>query len=380
MVLRFNVYNHQVAFLLPWLLILFFSNYELSILHKTLDTITVLIVVTFLSMFVLGSQFAQIIMYIKKSRLVNFSCSHYVHDGRYYFLFFIFVLFSLLNVLLAGYLPLVEQIIAGDPRYMDFGISGVYGIFLAFANAFGVLSYYLYIKTGKRIYIYIFYLILFIFLLFMTRQNIISLLVEIFIVHGFLCKKINLLKVLILALLVLMAFSALGELRSGDIKKIIEANPDYDWLPSSVYWLYGYFYFSGVNLDNFIIYSPAPYYDGSSFASLIPNVIKNYFNYSFEHGIFLQKINFTVSTALMRIYGDMGIFEVIILGLCFGFFTSIYYLKALSNPEDFLSIAIYSTLFFCAAFSFFVNFWFYLPIIFQIPFFIFFQKIIFKYR
>jgi oligosaccharide repeat unit polymerase len=122
----------------------------------------------------------------------------------------------------------------------------------------------------------------------------------------------------------------------------------------------------------------APYFDGSSFMSLVPNFIKNIIDFSTEHEYFLQKVNFTVSTGLESIYIDMGLVEVILFGLIFGFFTSILYKKIKIDRDNFKYLSIYSVLFFCTVFSFFVNFWFYLPIIFQIPFFFFFNQFIFK--
>ena len=43
--------------------------------------------------------------------------------------------------------------------------------------------------------------------------------------------------------------------------------------------------------------------------------------------------------------------------------------KAIYQEASLFRIGAFSTLYFCAAFSFFVNFWFYLPIIFQVVFF-----------
>jgi hypothetical protein len=86
-----------------------------------------------------------------------------------------------------------------------------------------------------------------------------------------------------------------------------------------------------------------------------------------DTGSFLEKINFTVSTSLKNIYGDFGYSQIIISGFAFGFATNTFYKRSKMIPEPH-TVATYSVLYFCSLFSFFTNFWFYLPIIFQIPF------------
>ncbi len=370
--LKFNIYNHQVGFLLPWLLIIIFSFFELSILHVNINESTIYVIVSFLFCYFLGSKIA----YNREDKSLNTAL--YVSQKRFFILLVVFLGFTFLNVILAGYIPFFSMLTTGDSGYLDFGITGVYGFYLAFANALGVLSYYLYNKTNRKLYRNTVILIFMVFVLFVTRQNIISLLVELFILHGFLNKYINIKKVFVLVILVLFLFSYIGELRSGDIKEVIEANEKYLWLPSFIYWMYGYFYFSGLNLNNMINNTTAPYFDGSSFMAIVPNFIKNLIGYTAEHEEFLQKINFNVSTALTPIYSDMGMYEVVLFGLFAGVLTSYFYKKIKTQRDHFKYLSIYSVLFFCAAFSFFVNFWFYLPIIFQIPFFIFFSKYVLR--
>jgi oligosaccharide repeat unit polymerase len=373
--LKLNIYNHQVGLVLPWLTILVFSYFELSSLHIKIKDFTVIVIMFFLIAYFFGSKLAKFKNFkYKRSQTVI----TYISRKKYIILLLFFVLITFFNVVLAGYIPLVRMITTGDSGYLSFGITGVYGFYLAYANAFGVLSYYLYIKTNNKLYRNVVILIFLIFVLFVTRQNFISLLTELFILHGFLKKFISKKKIFFLVLGLLILFSYLGELRSGDIKEIIEANDEYLWLPSFIYWVYGYFYFSGLNLNNMINNTNAPYFDGSSFMSLVPNFIKNIIDFSTEHEYFLQKVNFTVSTGLESIYIDMGLVEVILFGLIFGFFTSILYKKIKIYIDNFKYLSIYSVLFFCTVFSFFVNFWFYLPIIFQIPFFFFFNQFIFK--
>ena len=94
----------------------------------------------------------------------------------------------------------------------------------------------------------------------------------------------------------------------------------------------------------------------------------------------LEKMNFTVSSAINELYTDNGLIEVMIMAFIFSYLASVSLRKIKFHPNNFLYIGIYSVLFFCSLFSFFVNFWFYLPIIFQLPMIYFLNKLVFRRR
>jgi len=110
-------------------------------------------------------------------------------------------------------------------------------------------------------------------------------------------------------------------------------------------------------------------FNGSSLASLIPSFLRP----EFEGGTNLEVVNFTISSYINPIFQDIGYYGLIVFTGCVIAFTVSFYKKAVAY-KNFRAISIYSVLAFCAFFSFFVNFWFYLPIIFQIPFLIIFNK------
>lgn len=373
---RFNLYNHQVGLLLSWSVIFLMANAEVSYLHRFFEIKTFAVVFLFLGFYLLGARVSNFYFKRNNSRGVP---EVIVSNKRYLLVFCFYLFLTLLNVAMAGYIPLVEMFLTGDSKYVDFGVSGVYGFYCAFANAFAVVSYYLYLKSGARKYLYAVFVVVVWFALFVTRQNIISVLVEIFIVHGFVRGYLSRSLIAIASLAALLVFVVIGDFRTDDIRGVVEAKSQYAYLPSAFFWVYSYFYITGVNLNNSINFSNAPYYDYSSFSALIPNTVKSLFGWHWEHDYFFEKVNFNVSTALQPMYSDFGMPQVIVLGFVFGFATHLYYLKASFFP-NFKNAAIYSVLFFCAFFSFFVNFWFYLPVIFQIPFICFFSRIIVKSR
>lgn len=199
----------------------------------------------------------------------------------------------------------------------------------------------------------------------MTRQNIISLVIESFFVYTVLKGRIQIAKASIIAVISIVVFGALGSLRSGSIDDLIGVKPEYSWIPSSFTWVYSYFYFNILNLDNVINYSAAPYYDRSSLTGFLPSFLRG--DNTQDYDSTLELINFNIASYMYPLYADMGRYWLYTFTGMAAFVTKIYFDK-LNYRKDFPLIASCSVLYFCALMSFFVNFWAYLPIISQLIF------------
>lgn len=370
----FKLTNHVVALLLPWVLILFFSAFEISYLHKSVEVYTYLVVFLFLISYYAGFKFCSIFYRERKRYYVVYQG---VKSKVFNSIFFVYVLLTALNVILAGYIPLLRLIYTGDSGYLDFGIPGLYGFYNAFSNAVGLLGFYLFLTTKKYKFLCVTFIVLFVFVLFVTRQNVISLLVEMFVVYSFVKRETGYLKLAIYLFVVLVLFDIIGNARTADIHDVAEVKDEYRWLPTIVVWVYSYFYINFVNLNNLINFTAAPYFDGSSFSGLVPNVIKGFFGVDFEHEYFLEKINFNISSALNSMYSDHGVLQVVLFAFVFSFVSTVYLKKTRRSRQSFIHVTTYSVLFFCAAFSFFTNFWFFLPVIFQVPVLYLFDSVLF---
>ena len=371
------MHNHIYPLVFIWAMLASFSFFPLSTMHVRLDNFTFMVIFIFIFIYFIFSVSGG--MSVRKKIVNHSKIETYYNLNNYRIVFLFFLGLSLLNILIAGFIPLLSLIMTGNSKYASFGISGIYGFYLAYSTALGILSLYLFFTLKKRKFLYHYLIILTTMLLFFTRQNIIVLIVEGFVVYSFLYKKIGINKILVVSLIILILFSYLGTLRSGDIKVILKIKEEYWYLPNFIFWLYGYLYFSGLNLNNLLIHTSAPYYDGSSVASLIPAFIQRLLGISFHHQYYLQNGNMTVSTALGSIYGDMGIYGIVVFSSLFGFYAGKYFKKSTINPT-LCNVGIYAVLFFCAVFSFFVNYWFYLPIIFQIVFICIFSNLIIRRR
>lgn len=352
-----------VAFSMPWMAILVFSvtpmsEYAIAINRATYE----LIILALLSaLIVSGKRLSQINKIVAWQRarpsIVKPSLGILLLD-------IVFFSLTALNVAIAGYVPIIRGITTGDTGYLDFGVHGLFGFYLAFANAWGIFHLVLYFRTKRGSYLARYCFLFVVFISFVSRQNLISLAVEGVVVFSLLRRRLSLKKIAIWLALAGILFSIIGSFRSGNIKTLAKIRPEYMWVPEPMIWLYSYSYFNIANVNNLILFSKAPFYDGSSFSQLIPSFLRP----THETESYLEVEIFNVSSYLYPVYEDMGIPGVVILTSVVIWFTN-RQRTALYREASLFRIGTFATLYFCAAFSFFVNFWFYLPIIFQLAFF-----------
>lgn len=356
---RFEILNVWVAFSVPWLLIIAFSLLPLSEYSReiNIDTLQIIVTIVAIGLFVLPSS----------SRILdrNSQKKYAVNKNVFLYFFLFYLALSILNIVLAGYVPLIKSFLTGESSYMEFGVKGLYGFYNAFANAFGLTAFYLWVTRGDKFYALVFFTVLMFFLLFMTRQNIMSILVEAFVVYNFTVRKFSFMKVAAIGVITILCFGILGDIRIGiDIKDLARIKEEFLWLPSAVVWLYSYSYFNILNLDNVVVRYQIPTMDFSSLATLIPSFLRPSFD-GVEN--ILEISSFTVGSFILPIYRDLGFSIFILVFVIFCLFTRYYYnrFRAKNSYED---VCSYSVVYFCFLFSFFENFWFYLPVIFQLFF------------
>jgi len=362
---RFDYLDPLVGYLFPWLLILFFSVTKLSRFAISIHRSTYSLVLLSIGCAVLVGGGARHLKIPKERKWLPPKKTRW--NVRLFFgiIDLFFMIFTIFNVVQAGYVPLIKGIATGDTGYLDFGIHGIFGFYLAMANALAIIYLVVYLRTGKRRYLYRYIGIFCIFILFVSRQNVISSGIESIIAYSLVRKKAPLKKIAIGLAMGGILFSIVGNFRSGSIREI--AGIDEDWVPDPIVWLYSYSYFNIANVDNLITRSNAPYYDGSSFNQLLPSFLRpendmdKYYDY-------LLLVNFTVASYMFPVYTDLGRTGVLALTLIAIYMTSKRY-AAIYRRSSISQVGIYSVLYFCAIFSFFFNFWFYLPVIFQIFFF-----------
>jgi oligosaccharide repeat unit polymerase len=370
---KLDYLHPAVAYLVPWLTILFFSTIPISRYAHSLELSTGRALLAAMLSWLLSTTRAPVVS--AADSLVRERPQLEVRRGFGNAVFLGFVVLyglAVVNVAVSGYVPIISLITTGDSGYMYFGIPSVYGAFLAYANALGCLVFYAYLCGRRRIYLLLFLSILVLHVAFVTRQNIITLAVEAFVIRFFTIRRTSRLAVVGIAALGLLGFSIFGELRSGDIKEVIGVVPEYMWVPTSLIWLYAYSYFNVLNLNNMIVQSGAPLFNGVMWESLLPSVLRG----DPDPGTYLEITTMTVSSYIYPVYMDIGPVGLVIVTVLFGYVTTRVYRRALQRRR-FVDIATYACLFYCALLSFFSNFWLYLPVIFQLFFFRVFHAVLF---
>lgn len=345
------------SFLLIWLTIVSWSFLPISNLSRNLSDQTIAFLGVVFTAYFIGYLVS---FYFKKGKCHETKIACMVSDCT---LLSIMSFLALLNIIVSGYVPLLNIIQGLDSDYVGFGIPTVYGLFNAYCNFIGMYFYYRYLICKESKYLVYIFMILFVFFMLVTRQNIITLIFECCVIHVLLKDTRRIvIKIFFSVLILLYAFSIIGEIRSGNIYEIAEVFPEYEWIPSPFIWLYSYSVFNLVNLDNLILLDYDPLYNFSSFSKLIPSFLRP----EIHSGInYLEKINFNVSTYLSGLYTDLGILGTCLFSFLQGYFVNKYYLLMKDNDKLKLSFTI---LFICNLLSFFTNMFFYLPMIGQLFF------------
>lgn len=364
---RFDLTNAWVAFTVPWFLILVFGTLGISEYSRDVSPRTISVVVSLIAIA------AAVIPPVTLPVAISPGSQGMVDPRKFRMLVVIFISLAVLNVLVAGYIPLIHLVLTGDSGYMTFGIKGIYGFFNAFSNALGITAFFLWMTERKKMYRNVYFFILFIFLMFMTRQNIISLLVESFVVFNLVRKRVTTTRIVVIVSITLFLFGVIGDLRVGkDISELAKITDEYKWVPKAGVWLYAYFYFNLLNLDN-AINSGRPFYDFSSFNQIVPSFLRPSSNHTED---LLEVSSFTVGSFVTPLYRDLGMIGlwIVFFLLCLGLEA---YRRKVRGQLSYVAITSYSVMYFCFMFSFFDNFWFYLPVIFQLAFLYLFRKFLF---
>ena len=365
---RFDFTNAWVAFTIPWLIVLLFSTLDISEFSRIVAPETVGIVM-------LGLVVGLILIPPSRPTVMGFD-PFKVNRTAFGALFGVFVGFTVLNIALAGFVPLLQAVSTGDSGYSDFGLRGLYGLYNAFANAFGITAFYLWQRDGKQLYRNAFWMVVVVFILFVTRQNLVSLAVECFAIHNLCVRRSPRWLLVGGAAAALVAFALLGDLRisGGDgIAELAQIRANLLWLPHSIMWLYSYSYFNILNLDNVATTFVQPALDGLSLTQLIPSFLRPEGN--LNDADLIEVAAFNVTSYASPVFRDLGYIGIAAVVGLFALLTRTCLLIA-QRRNYFLALTAYAVLFFCFAFSFFVNFWFYLPVIFQLVFLCLFSRVI----
>lgn len=296
-------------------------------------------------------------------------------------MFIFWIIIEIIETIYSGGIPIIWKLVGSSKTYASYGIPTVHGLMNSISLVIMLLSYYLYLKENrknKKLLLIIGTIILF-DLMIITRQVIVSALIELFVIYIFFNKKIPVYKLLIIVSFLVIGFGLIGNIRTGSDNFIYVSsfkNENINKFLIGFYWVYMYFTMSIANINNAI-------YLGINQYGLYP-IMKNYLPTVFSNIIFensniiipnyLVTKAFNVSGYFINFYLAFGNLGVLIISSIYGVLGGIITNKNRneSSEKNLLYMSVYIQI---IILSFFENHLFYLPSGFQ--FFLIF--LIFKY-
>ena len=296
-------------------------------------------------------------------------------------MFIFWIIIEIIETIYSGGIPIIWKLVGSSKTYASYGIPTVHGLMNSISLIIMLLSYYLYLKENrknKKLLLIIGTIILF-DLMIITRQVIVSALIELFVIYIFFNKKIPVYKLLIIVSFLVSGFGLIGNIRTGSDNFIYVSsfkNENINKFLIGFYWVYMYFTMSIANINNAI-------YLGINQYGLYP-IMKNYLPTVFSNIIFensniiipnyLVTKAFNVSGYFINFYLAFGNLGVLIISSIYGVLGGIITNKNRneSSEKNLLYMSVYIQI---IILSFFENHLFYLPSGFQ--FFLIF--LIFKY-
>lgn len=376
-VMHKKVVNIPFLFFGVWLFILILYQLKLSYHQNSLSNVTLLYLSYIFSAFFIG-YFYVFTFYlpkykkygVKKNTFENFKV---VYSKKFVtFSFWIIITLLLMEGIYSGGFPLFWYLQGAPKNYFDFGIPTFHGILMSYILFYGTLLY-VYIKKAqgyltKKMKIY-FFIIIFILLILITRQNLVILFVQIAFAHHFMIKKINFVKLIPIGLIFIILFGVIGNFRTGlsEFVTISEfKNPNISPLLSGFYWVYMYFTMTVANLDNLFNMHFEYSYGLNMLQSFLPTVLLDaIYGDAYTTRFWLVHPNYTVSGYMASPYLDFGIIGVSIYSGIIGAIGCIIYHEYYFR-KNFSNTFIYILFLQIIIMTFFTDYLLYLPVSFQI--------------
>lgn len=327
--------NPVFLFSFIWIITLLLYSSQLSYILTPLKSETLLLIWTIVFSFILPYLF-----YLFTFKRPVFSLNIKLQDvaldrkvaRRVKVLAYVWGGASFFEFLVVGNFPLLSLFGIGRPvNYVDFGIGGLHGLLNACFLFFGGYAFLKYKKTGSKKYLYILFLIMLWPTLLVSRQLLLSLLIQLVFLYLITTRMqfSQYLKLFITMLLIIFIFGFIGDIRSDREHLLKLAQPVYeypDFLPSGFVWVYIYIT-SPLNNINFNIlgYSPS-FLPVNTFSTLLPSFLRDVYYSMFSNtgGVtYLYNEAFNVSSflePLLKDFGNIGIIFPIILISTFSIF------------------------------------------------------------
>lgn len=368
------IYNPITIFNSIWLLVI--SLYQLR-LSKLQSIMTDKAAIMFLIM-IISFDIGYYVIYLiakeigRKTKvkygLLTFDDSNYDEFPIVkYFKYWCFI--EIIETIYSGGFPILWKIIGSSKTYFDFGIPSVHGFMNAYGLVLLMLVFYQLLRCNfksKKLK-KIFFLMIICYFCMITRQVIISMLIEIALIYVINKKKIPWAKYIVIAFIGIILFGIIGNVRTGysEFIKISMIDTKVNALLVGFVWVYMYLTMTVANINKLasLTFNTTGI---STLASIyFPSIIANMFSSGKVIPNYLVTSSFNVSGFFCDFYVSYGYIGIIFVSLLFGGLGAYYYncLQYSNNLKYMFYYAIYLQI---IVLSFFYNQLFYLPSGFQL--------------
>ena len=358
-----------------WLTVVFLYSLHLSTLlrYSTGEVVemTGYIWIPFVGVIALYATFHHFLSLAYRPRSETLQLNLDLLEHRLSMWFRIWMVISIVEIFISGGIPLIWLVQHSTKTYIDFGITSLHGLVNSLLVSLAVCRVALYLITGKRKHLRIPIFVVVWSVLVVTRQLMLTSLVEYTVVFLSLksIKPGTFVRIGLSVLVLVLVFGFVGDLRSGSdaFRLLAEPTDAYPtWLPSGVLWVYIYI----TTPINNLIYTARTFPPLGSL--LFPNTAATLFPTFLRTTIYGTQLNqaesgnlitqaFNVSTAYVGPYQDYGLVGVVLLSILTAFACQFFWYR--KNLRDLLIFAVLTQ---CLAFTLFFNLFFALPVITQI--------------
>lgn len=272
----FMIKNPASFFSVIWLIVLWLYNQHYVLVLEKLNSATTIFIL--LSLFCFSLPF--FLLFSVKNNPSRITCLYRNADNRLRGLFRFWVCFSILEILIFRSLPFFSFLGFGG-HYTEWGIASLHGLLNAMIITISNVCFYKYLSNRKKKYLYFFVLCLCWPMLLLTRQVIMSMIIQAALIYVY-TNKIKISKILAyfsVFFAVVFLFGVLGDLRSGTgaIGTLAGVSDNYpSFLPSGFLWVYVYITSPLNNLNhNIYLYSDFSFSPLIAFANLFPSFIRS---------------------------------------------------------------------------------------------------------
>jgi oligosaccharide repeat unit polymerase len=286
--------------------------------------------------------------------------------------FKIWLAISVIEIIVSGGIPLLWALQGSSKTYVDFGIPSLHGLVNSLLVAVALCQFFLFLVTKKRRHLVLPVFVLVWSVLVITRQLMLSSLLEFCVVFLRLrpVRARTIVAVPAVLLLFILLFGVIGDVRQGSsdaFRTLAQPTSAYpDWLPSGLLW--GYIYITTpINNLMFTMQTVAPANNvlfPNTSSTLFPSVLRTMIYGSAlgdaESGQLVTDA-FNVSTAYVGPYQDYGLLGMALFSGLVAFMC--YFLWIRSDIKHILMYAVVAQ---CLILTLFFNLFFALPVIAQL--------------